>query len=130
LLKSVRGRRQEKVKVLRALVDSGDIDRNGSGKRGDPYCYRLAIASVPDQVPAGATESSAPKTTEIVGEAASSSAAPELSIPQEVYKTYTRPDGTTYSVTKEEFDRTVHRLCLLLAVAKTAADCTPTEKVV
>ena len=40
-MKLVRGRKQMKVAALRNLLKDGVIKRIGSGKKGDPYLYRL-----------------------------------------------------------------------------------------
>lgn len=134
LLDSVRGRRQEKVKVLRALVESGDVSRTGSGKRGDPYSYELLKTHSPNQASAEITTITAQRTSELVDNTSPSLPLPlplpECSTLPEAYKTYTRPDGTTYTVTKEEFERTVQRFRLLLVKAKSAAKKTPTGEVV
>lgn len=49
LMRLVRGRKQIKIAVLRILVKGGNVLRTGSGKKGDPYLYRLPELSQPQQ---------------------------------------------------------------------------------
>lgn len=41
LHKEVEGRRRTKIKALRSLLDAGQVLRIGSGKKCDPFRYRL-----------------------------------------------------------------------------------------
>ena len=46
--KNVEGRTETKRKALRERVAAGRIARVGSGKKGDPYRYKLSRPLVPD----------------------------------------------------------------------------------
>jgi hypothetical protein len=42
IVEAVGGRKSTVGAALRSLVDSGDIARSGSGRRGSPYTYSMA----------------------------------------------------------------------------------------
>ncbi|HUZ48783.1 MAG TPA: AAA family ATPase [Candidatus Dormibacteraeota bacterium] len=45
ILNAVEGRRATTVKVLAELVEGGEAIRDGSGRKGDPYLFTLAVES-------------------------------------------------------------------------------------
>ena len=56
VLEAVRGRREEAVEALRRLLDAGQVERAGSGRRGDPFRFRIPFP-FPSLSPETGTES-------------------------------------------------------------------------
>jgi len=128
LLETVRGRRQEKVKVLRALVDSGGIHRAGSGKRGDPFRYNAPSVGGSHQqteCEVSAAEGRGRDQNVVVeptappqcdeGKPCDPEGAAELKDNRASFNQYNMPDGSQLHLSKDEFDNFIAAFRLLLS---------------
>jgi hypothetical protein len=87
----VEGRKNEKVKALRALVKDGDVTRVGDGKRGAPYLY--GVSGI--QVPAMGWEPEIPETEN--GVSARKCVGVSGSQKMDTFDTSSQAPGTTFS---------------------------------